>query len=508
MKPPIILIADDDPNIRHLMRVALEGGDFSVIETEDGCEALEVFERTQPDLLLLDVMMPGMTGFEVCSKIRAHDTGRNVPIVIATGLDDMESIDAAYDAGATDFITKPINWRILCHRIQYILRASEAEIEAAKSHARLLDAIESFPAGFQLYDSDGHLVLFNKTFVEDNPLVADIAHDSPLREHIHKLLAPTGNFASQEAAQCDDHAEPSNERSDTVRRFEQQRDDSGWRQTIERETSDGGRVILTTDITELKEREEALQVAKEGAEAANTAKSEFLAKMSHELRTPLNGVIGLSEIVKSETLGPIGNKQYVEFVSDIYDSGRHLLGLVNQLLDMAKIEAGKIEYTESHISIADLVADVTRLLNVLTTNAEIRLSVVMPQSLPMLVGDSHLLRQIFLNILSNAIKFTPKDGRVEVSATADISGGLVCKISDTGIGIAEEDIETVLSPFAQGNNGLNREYEGTGLGLAISKSLMDLHDSELKLESQIGIGTTVTLTFPKSRVSHRKLSAA
>ncbi len=128
--------------------------------------------------------------------------------------------------------------------------------------------------------------------------------------------------------------------------------------------------------------------------------------------------------------------------------------------------------------------------------------------MPNLVGDSQLLRQIFTNVLSNAIKFTPKNGRVDVTVSAEVDGGLTVRITDTGIGICEEDIELVLTPFAQSNNGLNREYEGTGLGLAISKSLMNLHDGELKLESQLDIGTQVTLTFPKSRVSHQSLSAA
>lgn len=268
----------------------------------------------------------------------------------------------------------------------------------------------------------------------------------------------------------------------------------------------GDHTIFTAmlhDITLKKEQEEAIQAAKERAESANRAKSEFLASMSHELRTPLNAIIGFAEITVGQVLGPVGNVKYLEYAEDIHNAGTHLLGLINNILDLSKVESGLDELHEEALDVAGIVDAVRKFVQERADTSGVKLVADVPDDLPRLHADERKLKQILVNLLSNAVKFTPAGGSVTIGVWCRTDGDCVFQVTDTGIGIAPDDIPKALSRFGQVDSSLSRKYEGTGLGLPLTKALVELHGGSLELRSEVDIGTTVTVRFPAERVGRR-----
>lgn len=261
-----------------------------------------------------------------------------------------------------------------------------------------------------------------------------------------------------------------------------------------------------SDIDEMKQQERELIAAREKAELANKSKTEFLANMSHELRTPLNAVIGFAEVIEGQLLGEIGNPKYRAYANDIRDSGQHLLSLINDILDHAKIEAGRRDLHEEWLQVPDLTHATVRLVRERAHDRGVLLDVMAADSLPRLFADQRGIKQILLNLLTNAVKFTPKGGRVTVRAQTNAEG-LWLEVADTGIGIAAEDIEKAMAPFGQADNWLTREHEGTGLGLALCKQLAELHGGRLDLDSLPGEGTRVRVTLPADRLEQTSAEA-
>jgi PAS domain S-box-containing protein len=245
---------------------------------------------------------------------------------------------------------------------------------------------------------------------------------------------------------------------------------------------------------------EALHRAKEEAELANRSKSEFLANMSHELRTPLNAIIGFSEVITKQLFGSVGSQRYVDYAKDIYDSGVHLLDIINDILDVAKAEAGKLQLHESVVNIEATVSAALRLLKERAENGHVKLATEVAPGLPPIWADERIMKQVLINLLSNAVKFTPSGGTVTVEATLEPGGGVAVLVRDTGIGIAETDLPAVMSPFGQVENSLSRKHAGTGLGLPLVKSLVELHAGAFELRSCEGEGTTAIVRVPRSRV--------
>ncbi len=238
------------------------------------------------------------------------------------------------------------------------------------------------------------------------------------------------------------------------------------------------------------------------AQAANRAKTEFLANMSHELRTPLNAIIGFSDMMMSGLAGPNNMEKHTEYSQDINESGRHLLELINDILDLAKIEAGALELDEQLVDISRIATSCITLIKERAHERGLELTCDLGDQTPVLRGDERKLKQILINLLSNAVKFTPRGGSVTLTAV-HCEDGFDIRVADTGIGIAKEDIWKALAPFTQVDSDLARTFEGTGLGLPLTKALVELHDGVLAIVSDIGVGTTVVARFPKERV-HRK----
>jgi two-component system cell cycle sensor histidine kinase PleC len=383
-------------------------------------------------------------------------------------------------------------------------RLAQSRAEAAED--RLRDAIESVSEAFVLWDRFGRLLMCNRAYATVFSLDPRLLKVGAQREGVER-------FAQLAIKQ----SQPGPSGAKDVREAELR--DGRWIQVSERPTAEGGLVVTAADITAVKQKEAALKRAVDGleksqdelaelarkyelekirAEGANKAKSEFLANMSHELRTPLNAINGFSEIMIAELFGPLGDKRYAGYAKDIHSSGEHLLSVINDILDMSKIEAGKMTMRYEMLDLNDVAEDAVRLVRARADESGLRLSVDM-DGLPEVEADFRALKQVLLNLLSNAIKFTPRGGAVRIFGRAARDGEGVervqVSVQDTGIGISREDLARLASPFEQVESQHAKTQQGTGLGLALSKALIGLHGGALEIQSEPGEGTTVSFVI-------------
>jgi len=413
-----------------------------------------------------------------------------------------------------------------------VARHEKTEAALIESEERFRSVVNNSPTKIHIKDLDGRYLLVNseaeKLFGMSQEEISDKTADDIFTQDQAK------SFAAHDRAVL--------ETGQTIQREEEWLREDGIHTflTVKFPILDGAGSIaaigaIGTDITERKRTEEALLasehalqervtdleeaqrklemqgesmvrladdllIARDEARAADRAKSEFLAAMSHELRTPLNAVLGFSEIIKDETLGPVGSVQYRDYAGDIHDSGKHLLGLINDILDLSKIESGTDDLHEDTIEIPKIIHSALKLVEQRAKQGAIKLQVEIADQLPALRADERKLKQILVNLLSNAVKFSDSGGEVALWVWCRPDSGHVFQIIDTGIGIAPEDIPKALSRFGQIDADLNRQYEGTGLGLPLTKALIELHGGTMDLQSRVGVGTIVTVCFPAERI--------
>ena len=388
-----------------------------------------------------------------------------------------------------------------------ITKRKQAEEELAEKSRTLEATLESMDQGITMIDGNLNVLAFNQKFLELLDFPPDVfAKGFPL-EQSFRFNAERGEYGPGNiGAQIE-------ERMNLARRFEphafQRTRPDGTILDIRGTPMDGGGFVTTyTDITEHKRVETTLRHALIRAEEANQAKSVFLANMSHELRTPLNSIIGFSETLKPQLFGPIGIPKYLEYAGDINASGTHLLDVINDILDISRIEAGEMKLSEETVDLPDLVESAITLPGEQTEDKGVILSRVFPGHDVLLNADPRHIKQIIVNLVSNAVKFTPSGGSISLEIIKDNLDSVSISVRDTGIGISSENIAAVMEPFGQVADIYSRTFEGTGLGLPLAKSLMELHGGTLKLSSQSGQGTTVTTTFPAARTITRDASKA
>ena len=393
---------------------------------------------------------------------------------------------------------------------------------AAIAETRLRDAIESIPEAFVLWDAQSKLAIWNKRFAAIFRIPAKVLKPGLTLDEVVTAAGVAGDVLAAHFGPLDDLAQEN---------LEVALPGSRWAHVSRRKTAEGGYVCVATNVTDLKRRawaqkkkerelqqtvedlensrkelSEALrkyEYEKYRAEEASRSKSEFLANMSHELRTPLNAINGFSEVMQSELYGPLGDVKYKEYVSDILSSGRHLLELIDDILDMSKIEAGKLTLETKRIELEKILNESARLVSKRAADAGVKLTASVGHA-PAVWADSRAVKQVVLNLLSNALKFTPRGGEVTLTAEADLDGVTVI-IADSGTGIDRAKLTKLGAPFELTESHFSRTGSGSGIGLALSKSLMDMQGGILALASQPGKGTVACATFPRRKEAKVRL---
>jgi two-component system cell cycle sensor histidine kinase PleC len=369
------------------------------------------------------------------------------------------------------------------------------ESELGEKTAQMQIVFENLAEGVSVVDGELNTIAFNSTglrllgFPERFPYFADY-----IRYNAERGEYGPGDVEQQVAERV------ALARQFVPHAFERTRPDGTVLEIRGNPVPGGGFVTTYRDVTEQRRVEETLRRAKEQAELASRAKSEFLANTSHELRTPLNAILGFSEILMQQMFGPLGAERYLEYARDIHQSGAHLLSIINDLLDLAKVEAGRFEMQEEAIPLSAMLEGAARFVRDRADAGGVRLSLAVEADAPQLFCDQRALKQIVVNLLSNAVKFTTEGGRVEVSARLAPDGWLDLAVADTGIGMTAHDIEVALTPFGQVESALTRRFEGTGLGLPLARRFVELHGGTLGIESKPGEGTVVTARFPPDRL--------
>jgi signal transduction histidine kinase/DNA-binding response OmpR family regulator len=591
-----ILVVEDSPTQAQQLGFILERHGFGVRSADNGREALALLAQRLPTLVISDIIMPVMDGYELCRQIKADQRLRNLPVILLTSLSDPRDVIRGLECGADNFLTKPYEEKHLLSRIQFILaNAQLRETEqtqlgvevllAGERHFIKSDRIQilnlllsSYEAAIQrnsqLSRAQDELLMLNEQLQQSEKGLKeaqrlartgswelDLVHNVlTWSDEIYRIFErdPRRFGASYEAFLDAVHPEDretvnqaftESVKSRTPYDMEHRLLMSDGRVKVVHERGEtfydvSGRPVRTfgtvQDITERKQAEQILSLNEElerqvrertaeleqarfQAEAANRAKSDFLANMSHELRTPLNSVIGFSEILLDNLYGQLNDKQH-EYVTNIEGSGRHLLGLINDILDLSKVESGKMELEPCRFPLRQLLEGSMIMLREKALKHGIEMVLqVEPQADRVIEADERKLKQILFNLLSNAVKFTPNGGSVQVSARM-IQGTrgedrednenileprtslleppssnldfIEIAVADTGIGIRAEDLGKLFTPFQQLESGYTRRYDGTGLGLALTKRLVELHGGEIRVESELGKGSRFSFVIP------------
>ncbi|MBF0270017.1 MAG: response regulator [Alphaproteobacteria bacterium] len=545
-----IMVVEDSPTQAIRLQYALEQEGFDSICVNSAEQALEALNLMLPDLMIVDYHLPGASGVELCRRIRLNVATQSLPIIMLTSDATADSQVAGLDSGADDYVAKSDDFNMLILRVHGVLRRS------AQPEMLLRPAEPMFHQAHLLVIDDSPTYLeYLRATLADEGYTIDAAEDGPKGIELAKqnsyecvlvdLIMPAmdGTTVCQELVKLNRPEDPPivilmmsafESRDNAIRALESGADDFVGKSTdmailkgrirallrnrfLRKQTQ---RLIedarmreaklelmveertqsLQREIEERKRIEEDLLQAKENAEASNVAKSRFLSNMSHELRTPLNAIIGFADVMRHKMFGPFDCDKYREYLDDIHHAAHHLLRIINDILDISRVESGRLDLYEEEFELADAIHSVARLVGDQVRRQELTLDILLDDGLPHVRADRRILEQAFLNLLYNAAKFTPSGGVIAVRAVREADGGLAIAFSDTGIGIAAEDLERVMTPFGQVENRMQRQHAGTGLGLPLSETFIKLHGGRLDIQSEVNKGTTVTLHLPPERV--------
>src|SRR5437868_1476999 len=499
---PLILIADDDETERFLQRQVLEPAGFEIVEAKNGSAALAAFNEHRPDLVILDVMMPEMSGFEVCQAIRTLPGGRNTPVLMATALDDVDSIERAYRVGATDFIDKPINWPVLPHRVRYLLRAHETLRNLVVSQRRLAEAQRIAGVGNFRWLPQSKLIECSAELCRMFGL-GDRARSVPVLALLRRVPGPDRKAVIHALRQALE-----GEKIDLDHRVVASGGEIRTLYLRAETTADGDEPPYLQgscqDVTERKRSELVLAAARDEARTADAAKTAFLAAMSHELRTPLNAIIGFSEMIAGQAFGPIGQGRYVDYARNTGQAGRQMLDFVVDVLTIAQLEAGRFTLELESVDVPEAIAPILDEFRRSEAGQGHDITLSVSGAPNPIDADRHAVEQMLLKLLSNAAKFSKAGTPIRVTVTDGGDGFTQISVADQGIGITPETAAMAIHPFRQVDGRLARKHGGTGLGLSIVNGLIERHGGRLTIDSALGQGTCVSLDLPVARAEAQR----
>jgi PAS domain S-box-containing protein len=517
----VVVVDNSATNLKILTRLASSLGEQTPPRGfADPAAALSACAAERPDLVIVAGEMAELDAASFVSRLHDEKTCVSVPVIVVAAHEERDCIDRALAAGAADHLLSPVDHDEFRTRVGNLLRLSRdgqpglqkiAPLEGVRAltarheegpgltraRERLLRIIDAVPALVCATDRDGRYIFCNHHFaafvglrpgrlIGKQPLEA---HDDALARNLneldHRLLAGENlpiafeeQIVDREGKRCDLLTTKS---------------------VYHGGDGDGAMVVtVSLDITARKRAELEVLAVKEQAEIANRSKTEFLANMSHELRTPLNAIIGFSQVMAGEMLGPIATQRYVGYARDILGSAEHLLGIINDILDVSKLETGKLGLAEEAIDMPKAIADLIHLVESKARASELRVVVRREGKVPPLRGDSRKVKQIVLNLLTNAIKFSRPGGEVEIVLKSD-GGAVTVTVADRGIGMDPHEVELAMTRFGQVTGPWIRQHAGTGLGLPLAIGLTELHGGSLTIQSIKGVGTNVTVVFPPAR---------
>ena len=493
MDKPSILVVDDEPDNFDVIEALLSSQNYQLHYAASGQEAIASLELFQPDVILLDVMMPGMDGIAVCQHIRSLTQWKAIPIIMVTALIAKEDLAKCLEAGANDFLSKPINSLEFRARLKSMLRIKRQYDRLERSNSIIYAQLEASLEGVIAADEQGRLVGYNQKLCE----IWEINATTTNAYGNELLLLPLFNEAMfpPELTQI---LEDTYDLPEQVNHGEIVAKDSTYEYFSSPVKAASGKfwgfVWRFRDITERKQFEKHLQSAKETAEAALRVKSDFLAMMSHEIRTPINGVLGMTQLLSTTAL----STEQQRFVQVIQTSGEILLTVINDILDFSKLESGKLELENLSVDLHRIVTDTCTLLATPAQEKGIKLSYQIDQNAPAyFLGDAIRLRQILLNLTNNAVKFTDTgEVRLTISVRTENGLELLFAVQDTGIGLTSEQLQKLFQAFSQASIATARKYGGTGLGLAICQKLVQMMGGRIWAESTIGEGSVFSFILP------------